>query len=1782
MVKASKKKLMLMIMAVIMLIGVGIIGSGIGAEKACAASDNSFVLMAADDDGWVIQPEYVSYTQGQTIKDALLASGHSFQGLEQNYIQAIDGHVFNISYFYDGGEWELNAPASTIHKALVFTWRADGVYSDDEACLDLAVKLAGYADMEQMKKTYPSVKAAYKSAFDAMPAAKSAKAAQLLTAINDAEAQYDEWMAETPCNVTFLVTQGGSQTAATQYAITDEAGNRQFADQTTGTAALRSGSYTFVIDKGMDQVEGTFTIEKNEGAKTINAELPADPWFGSIAFGAESSSKWTAIPMDTSPDGNTITVYAPDASTGLYPKVAPGEAINNDEDKKTHRLYGDYIAADNKDYGDESVAYYARSWNSTGSSMAGLLAKGLTGRNDARLKVVYKDPNGHTQRQFKNLIIVRTPTLKGLTVSEPSGTVLELTGTEVTSFDTKVKEYTVTTVADELVIAGDTRPAGGAYGTYPEGYSIEVNGRLQPENGNCTVSVDNGDVITVKAKAANGQEDAYTIRVNKVAKSSLLMSKADSSVTAYLLTSTGSRIMPESQTATTANFGVAPGTYTWVGTLEEHYHTSGSITVPATGTTGTIATPVKEELIKDLYVCSGVNKPRYEIVGGKTFDWEDHAYTFAVLDNVNAFQIYHEADPKLRDKKGKLIRPAFLRMDTGGNMNAAIKSFTSNSTSLIGNQASSNFIVACEKNATMAYRVEYTVSDVTYYQEYILSTTRKPILQDISLNSVASGRSRTAALSQSEAPDEGFDYLVNEYKTSVPRGADELQIKVDYNKLTMPCETDFLIRVGDKSIPRPQVADSGELTIPLDPSKDVESVDIALDTGDPANVINTYSIEVNKTNPVRVEFDITPEDHNLTVFDNGLKEQVTPESDGSFDLMEGGTYTYTVTAYGHVGMQVTDYLATTSETIDIDLAEAPENDSLNPDLEADWPRFRFDANNNGVTDYLTPVEAEKTTLYWANKVGSGYSSGATGCPIIVGDYLYTYAGTSLIKINRYTGDVVDSATMATSSSFAINSPTYAEGMIFVGLNGKVQAFNAETLESLWVYTDPIGGQPNCPIAYHDGYIYTGYWQGEQTPANFVCMSVTDEDPTRTDEAKLAAWTVTDNGFYWAGAYVGPGASGGDRTYIVVGTDDGKNGYTTGSGNLISMDRKTGQIIDYYEGVCKGDIRSSISYDDGKYYFTSKGGYFCSIQLNEDGTFRRGSLQKLYLAPEGSTIWSESNPPMSTSTPCVYNGRAYVGVSGTGQFAAYSGHNITVIDLETFSIAYQVDTKGYPQTSGLLTTGYDNGDGTVYVYFTDNFTPGMIRVIADRPGQSEPLNLGQEERTINGETMVVDVAYTLWTPFGDQAQYAICSPISDEYGNIYFKNDSAYMMMIGATIDRLEVRKAPRKTTYRVGETFDPEGMVVIAHYSNGKSRDITKYLKHRDDQEPFTAEELGNQQIDLEFYLGGNMNMYQDRGGQAGQEYIPPTAFVNVTVVGEGQHVHEYGEPSYAWADDNSTCTATMSCTAPDCVDSDGSTITETVNADRETLAEVTCTEGGEYRYMASFTNGRFDDQSRSVIVDPLGHDWGEWNEVTPATEIEEGLERRRCSRDDSHVDERSIPRLKQSIARATVTGIAARTYTGKAHTHNIVVEVGGRTLTNGTDYGLAYRNNKNVGTASVTITGKGNYDGSVTTSFVINPKGTTISKVKAAKKGLTVKWKKQAAKMPGARITGYQIQCSMNSKFKSGNKTVTIKGYTKASRKVGGLKAKKIYYVKIRTYMKTGGKTYYSPWSGVKKIKTK
>ena len=160
--------------------------------------------------------------------------------------------------------------------------------------------------------------------------------------------------------------------------------------------------------------------------------------------------------------------------------------------------------------------------------------------------------------------------------------------------------------------------------------------------------------------------------------------------------------------------------------------------------------------------------------------------------------------------------------------------------------------------------------------------------------------------------------------------------------------------------------------------------------------------------------------------------------------------------------------------------------------------------------------------------------------------------------------------------------------------------------------------------------------------------------------------------------------------------------------------------------------------------------------------------------------------------------------------------------------------------------------------------------------------------------------------------------------------------------------------------------------------------------------------------------------------------------------------------------------------------------------------------------------------------------------------------------------------------------YNGKTQMP-VIRTIGGSELVADTDYTAEWSDpvSRDVGTFTVTVTGKGNYVGTTKATYTISPKGTSLKKLKKAKKAATIKWNKQAMKMSKSRVTGYQILLATNSKFTKGKKTVNVKGYSKTSKKVKKLKGGKKYYVKIRTYMTVGGKNCYSPWSKVKTVKT-
>lgn len=241
----------------------------------------------------------------------------------------------------------------------------------------------------------------------------------------------------------------------------------------------------------------------------------------------------------------------------------------------------------------------------------------------------------------------------------------------------------------------------------------------------------------------------------------------------------------------------------------------------------------------------------------------------------------------------------------------------------------------------------------------------------------------------------------------------------------------------------------------------------------------------------------------------------------------------------------------------------------------------------------------------------------------------------------------------------------------------------------------------------------------------------------------------------------------------------------------------------------------------------------------------------------------------------------------------------------------------------------------------------------------------------------------------------------------------------------------------------------------------------------------------------------------------------------------------------------------------------------------ATCTTAGK-------TEGSHCSVCGKVIkaqteIKAKGHVAGDWITDKAAAVGVKGRKHRSCMVCGAVVESADIPALSpKSISSASVSlSIATYSFDGKFKTPSVTVKLGSIALRKGIDYVVSYRNNKNVGKATVVITGKGLYAGTITRTFVINPAKQEIQKLTAKSKGFYIDY---AAK---GHATGYEIQYATNSSFSGAKKTVITSNKTDKVT-VSKLSGNKKYYVRVRTYTTVNGIKYYGAWSAVKTVTTK
>ncbi|MBO6140875.1 MAG: cellulase family glycosylhydrolase [Ruminococcus sp.] len=171
-------------------------------------------------------------------------------------------------------------------------------------------------------------------------------------------------------------------------------------------------------------------------------------------------------------------------------------------------------------------------------------------------------------------------------------------------------------------------------------------------------------------------------------------------------------------------------------------------------------------------------------------------------------------------------------------------------------------------------------------------------------------------------------------------------------------------------------------------------------------------------------------------------------------------------------------------------------------------------------------------------------------------------------------------------------------------------------------------------------------------------------------------------------------------------------------------------------------------------------------------------------------------------------------------------------------------------------------------------------------------------------------------------------------------------------------------------------------------------------------------------------------------------------------------------------------------------------------------------------------------------------------------------------ITKKSLSSLKPTAAAASYA------YTGKAITPDVTLKNGSTALKKGTDYTLTYKANKAIGTATITVTGKGNYTGTAKCTFKIVPKKVTGVKVKATSKtAAKLTWTKTG------NAKGYRLYV-YNTSTKKYDKITTLSSNATVSYSLKGLKAGKTYKYKVRAYKKVNGVVYWGTPSAAVTLK--
>lgn len=407
------------------------------------------------------------------------------------------------------------------------------------------------------------------------------------------------------------------------------------------------------------------------------------------------------------------------------------------------------------------------------------------------------------------------------------------------------------------------------------------------------------------------------------------------------------------------------------------------------------------------------------------------------------------------------------------------------------------------------------------------------------------------------------------------------------------------------------------------------------------------------------------------------------------------------------------------KALDATQESTPDEDTRNVEWAGAMNNFK---DGNQVTDTkVVKNNPEEKWSYELNRTKGSWGSYYAGQSVIVDDYLYATGAGSLHKVDTKTGKG-ETVAVAGSTAFYYDYVAYGDGMIFVSTASDIEAFDIDTLQSLGKVKGTFSQYH--PMQYNKGYL--------------VCNGNIYKVNKNSDNVltQVGEGTIGGDSFNWSqGVFA-------NNYYYVVATND-----------IYCVDYKTNTIKYQYKfdenRTTTYNIGGELAYDsttDYLYWGSYKQKNLHAVKLNDNGDFDKETYKSVTISQE------------SVCAPVVYNNRIYV----AGQGGTIDVINGNPDDNDFLSTIYTTNKIGMKiQSNPILSTGYEEETGNVYIYVQSYNAPGNIYYLEDNANSTS----GELKQLSNLSTT-------------SKAAYAYEQIAIDDEGQIYFFNEEGYLYCYG--------------------------------------------------------------------------------------------------------------------------------------------------------------------------------------------------------------------------------------------------------------------------------------------------------------------------------------------------------------------------------------------------------------------